>query len=220
MTSGTQSPPEYADRQWFIVGRWQQFEGEARANVLRILGIAAFYIVELVNFYGLRIGFLEMPKVEDVDLPYHQAVTALAVAWTALALGVLLCLRERVFPASLKFLSTGCDIVFLTGILVVSDGPKSPLVVGYLLLIVLSTLRFNLPLVWFTTIGCAGGYLFLLGYARWFTDREIRVPRYHQAIFLLALALTGIVLGQVIRRVRRMAKDYAARLEQRKGEPS
>ncbi len=220
MANGVPSSPGHADRQWFIVGRWQEYEGEARANLLRILGIAAFYIVELVNYYGLHLGFIELPKVEAVDLPYHQAVTALAVAWTMVALGVLLCLRQQVFPAALKFVSTGCDILFLTAILTVSDGPKSPLLVGYFLLIVLSTLRFNLPLVWFTTIGSGAGYLFLLGYAKWFTDpaRGLRPPRYHQVIFLLALALTGVVLGQVIRRVRGLAKEYAARLASTKGE--
>lgn len=207
-----------ADRQWFIIGRWQEYEGEARANVLRIVGIAAFYVVELVNYYGLRLGFFEMPKV--VDQPYHQAVTALAVAWTMVALGVLLCLRQQFFPAALKFVSTGCDVVLLTCILTVSDGPRSPLLVGYFLLIALSAIRFNLPLVRFTTVASMGGYLFLLGYAKWFTTRDLRVPRYYQIIFLLALACTGIVLGQVIRRVYALAKEYAARMEAGKGEAS
>jgi len=204
-----------ADRQWFIIGRWQEYEGEGRANVLRIVGIAAFYVVELVNYYGLRLGFFEMPKV--VDQSYHQAVTALAVAWTMVALGVLLCLRQQVFPAVLKFISTGCDVVFLTCILTVSDGPRSPLLVGYFLLIALSAIRFNLPLVRFTTVASMAGYLFLLGYAKWFTTRDLRVPRYHQIIFLLALACTGIVLGQVIRRVYTLAKEYSARMESSKG---
>ena len=87
--------PASADRQWYIVGRWQEYEGEARANLLRIIGIAAFYIVELVNYYGLDLGFLELPKVEDVTKPFHQGITALCVAWTMVALGILLCLRQR-----------------------------------------------------------------------------------------------------------------------------
>ncbi len=41
------------ERQWYIVGRWQEFEGEERANLLRVVGIAAFYIIELINYYGL-----------------------------------------------------------------------------------------------------------------------------------------------------------------------
>jgi hypothetical protein len=41
------------------------------------------------------------------------------------------------------------------------------------------------------------------------------VSRYHQAILLPGLALTGIVLGQVIRRVRKIAREYAARIGDR-----
>jgi hypothetical protein len=189
------------DRQWFIVGRWQEYEGESRANLFRIAGVGLFYCIELANYWG-----------GVVDRPFHQSVTALALAWAFVALGVLICLTQHVFPASLKFLSTAADLVLLTVILVLADGPKSPLVVAYLLVIVLALLRFSLPLVWFTSIGSISCYMFLLGYAKWFTDRDIRVARYQQAIFLLALALTGIILGQVVRRVRKMASEYAGRV--------
>lgn len=218
MATGSGVDPRPHDRQWFIVGRWQEYEGEARANLLRIIGIAAFYIIELVNYHGIHLGMFEMPKV--VDQTFHRAVTALAVAWTMVGLGVLLCLRRQIFPAPLKFISTGCDIVLLSSILTVADGPKSPLVVGYFLVIALSTVRFNLPLVRFATLGSMAGYVFLLGYAKWFTDRAIRVPRYHQLMFLLALALTGVVLGQVIRRVRSIAQEYADRLASDRGRSS
>jgi hypothetical protein len=209
MAKSAQAPSGNVDRQWFIVGRWQEYEGEARANTLRIIAIGAFYIVELINYHGLRLGFFEMPKV--VDQTFHQAVTALAVAWTVVGLGVLFCLSHRFLPRLLKFVSTGCDILLLTLILIVASGPSSPLVVGYFLLIALSTLRFNLPLVRFATVGSMAGYLCVLAHAKWFAA-DLRVPRYHQIIFLLALALSGIVLGQVIRRVRHMAREYAERL--------
>ena len=202
---------EGADRQWFIVGRWQEYEGEARANLLRIVGIVVFYLVELVNYHGLRLGFLEIPKVEDVNERFHQAVTALAVAWTMVGLGILLSLRRQIFPSQLKFISTGCDLVFLTAILTVADGPRSPLLVGYFLIIALSSLRFSVPLIWFATAGSMAGYLFLSGYAKWFRE-ALRVPRYHQVMFLLGLLLTGIALGQVVRRVRWIAQEYAGRL--------
>jgi hypothetical protein len=189
------------DRQWFIVGRWQEYEGEGRANLFRIAGIGLFYCIELANYW-----------TGDVGRPFHQAVTALALAWAFVALGVLICLTQHVFPASLKFLSTAADLVLLTTILTLADGPKSPLVVAYFLLIVLALLRFNLPLIWFTCGGSILCYMFLLGYAKWFATRDIRVLRYQQEIFVLALALTGIILGQVVRRVRRMALEYAGRV--------
>jgi hypothetical protein len=200
-----------AERQWFIVGRWEEFEGESRANLLRIIGIGAFYIVELLDFHIYKI----------VERPFHQTVTALAVAWTMVALGTLVCLRRQVFPAALKYVTTGVDVVLLTGILMVADGPRSPLLIGYFLVITLSALRFQLRLIWFATLATTAGYLVLLGYAKWWAGRPeslfhtepITVPRYHQFIFLLGLALTGIILGQVVRRVKAMASEFSRRME-------
>jgi hypothetical protein len=200
-----------AERQWFIVGRWQEYEGEARANLLRVIAIALFYLVEVINYHGLHLGPLEMPAV--VDQRFHLVVTALAVAWVLAALSVTLCRRLHVFPAALKYLSTTCDVVFLTAILIAGDGPRSPLVACYFLILALTALRFSLPLIQFATTLVAGGYLVLIGYARWFTSRDLRVPRYHQVMIFLALLLTGVVLGQVIRRVRRLAEDYARRMQ-------
>src|SRR5262249_38374414 len=128
--------------------------------------------------------------------------------------GTVLCLRRQIFPAALKYFTTCCDVVLLTTILTVADGPRSPLVVGYFLVIVGSALRLQLRLVWCATIGSMAGYLFLLGYARWFApeSRDLTVPRYQQLIMLVALAMTGIILGQVVRRVRAMAEEFAERL--------
>jgi hypothetical protein len=60
----------------------------------------------------------------------------------------------------------------------------------------------------------------LLGYVKWYSGRDLNVPRYHELIFLLALAISGVILGQVIRRVKYIAEEYARRLESRKGEPT
>ncbi len=214
---GANGPPGASDdRQWYIVGRWLEFEGESRANVLRLIFIAAFYLIELINYYGLNLGFIEMPQV--VDPGFHRTVTALAVGWTVVSLIVLYCMSHHFFPASLKFISTLLDVIFLTLVLAAASGPSSPLIVGFFLLIALSALRFNLPLVWFATLGCMTGYLFLLGYAKWYAT-QFRVPRYHQLIVLLALGMLGIVVGQVIRQVRRIATDFAERRNSDRGGP-
>ena len=203
------------ERQWFIVSRWQEYEGEARANLLRIIGVGAFYIIELIN-HGVHLGALQLPAV--VNDRFHQAMTGLAVAWTMVALATHVCLRQHIFPAALKFVTTGCDIVLMTTVLMIADGPRSPLVVGYFLIIALAAMRLSLRLVWVATIGSMAGYVFLLGYVKFYVATEraavMTVPRYYQMILLLALALEGIVIGQVIRRVRKMADDFAKRVEQ------
>jgi hypothetical protein len=204
MASNAAGQQPSAEREWFIVGRWEEFGGEGRANLLRVIGIATFYAVECLNYFGVNLGPLQMPSV--VDRPFHLAVTALAVAWAMVGAGVFLCRRSHIFPWSLKFISTGCDLLLLTSVLTLADGPRSPLLIGYFVVLALAALRLSLPLIWFATIGSAAGYLFLLGYARWFTERDVRVPRYYELVFLLGVVLTGVVLGQVLRRVRHLSE--------------
>jgi hypothetical protein len=205
------------ERQWFIVSRWQEYEGEARANLLRIIGVGAFYIIEVVN-HGVHLGALQLPAV--VDDRFHQAMTWLSVAWTMLALVTLVCLRQRLFPTSLKYATTGCDVVLMTAVLMIADGPRSPLVIGYFLVIALAGLRLSQGLVWAATLGSMAGYIVLVGYVKyWVADERataLSVPRYWQMIMLVGLALSGVILGQVIRRVRMMANDFARRLERQR----
>jgi hypothetical protein len=202
--------PGADDRAWYIVGRWEEYEGEARANLLRLAAVAAFYAIELINYYGVDLGVIRFPKVRDPA--FHRTVTAIAAAWVLLGLGVHIWLRMRLMPAALKYVATGLDAVLLTLLLMVADGPRSPMVVGYFLIPAMATLRFRLLLVWFATIASVLGYAWLLGWASWIRElREIRVPRYHELILLTALAMSGIIQGQVIRRVRTMATEYARR---------
>jgi hypothetical protein len=211
LPAGASPIPGGQDRPWYIVGRWQEYQGEARANLLRLAAVAAFYLIELINYYGVDLGFIQLPKISD--LAFHKIVTAIAAAWVLLGVGVHLWLRLHLMPAALKYVATGLDVVLLTLLLMVGDGPRSPLIVGYFLIPALACLRFQLRLVWFATIAAMLGYVWLLGWAVWIQGaRDIRVPRYHELIFLTALALSGIIQGQVIRRVRSMAAEYAQRL--------
>jgi hypothetical protein len=129
-----------------------------------------------------------------------------------LGLAILLCLRRQIFPASLKFLSTAGDLVLLTALLMVAEGPKSPLVIAYFIVLALAGLRFSVPLVRFATVSSIVSYGVVIAYARWYaTERNISVPRYHEILMVLGLGLTGITLGQILRRVRSLADDYAQR---------
>ena len=69
---------ETSDRAWYIVGRWEEYEGETRANLLRVVAVAAFYVIELINYYGVDLGFIHLPKIRDAA--FHQTVTAIAAA--------------------------------------------------------------------------------------------------------------------------------------------
>ncbi len=217
------------ERAWFIAQRWQEYDGEMRANLLRIAAIGSFYLLHCWNYLSSQgkvpnWGLLELSKEGTVDRRFHLMVTLLALAWAAAALGVHVALRNRFFPKWLPAASTAVDLAMLTAVLCISTGPRSPLVVGYFLVIVLAGLRFDLRLVRLTTGGAAAGYLCLLGMAKWparfgrAADLDLRVPRYHELVVLAAMVLCGVFLGQVVRRARNLADDYAARRSA--GEPA
>jgi len=196
-------------RQWFIVSRWQEYAGESRANLLRLIAVGAFYVVELLRFYVQEQG-----KAEHLE--FHRQATMIAVAWTMLSLAVMLCLRLRIFPAALKYVSTAGDVLLLTCLAALVAGPFSPLVLAYFLIIALAGLRLSLGLVWFATAAGMLGYWSLVGLedgksSRWFDARHA-VPPLTQLLTLLTLALTGVVLGQIVRQIRRVAAEYAQRL--------
>jgi hypothetical protein len=218
MATAAQGANPAADRQWYIVERWQEYEGEGRTNLLRIIAIGVFYLVELAQYH-----WFQPAGVDAADLAsYHQKVTAVAVAWTMVSLAVLLCLRLRVFPAILKYASTGCDLLLLTALASIDhgakseapDGPASPLVLVFFVILALAALRVSLGLVWFATLGSMAGYLSLVGLAdqKWF-DQDHAVPMVTQAITILSLGLTGIVMGQIVRRAKSLAEEYAIRKE-------
>ena len=201
------------DRQWYIVGRWQEYEGEGRANLIRILAIGVFYAIQLAHFYSFANHQPDTPEFQQATF-FHQAATTLAVAGSLASLAILLCLRRRIFPGALKFISSGVDLLLLTGLASIGAGPESPLVLIYFLIIAMAGLRFSLRLVWCATLGSMLGYLALVGMKddRWFDPKHVVAP-VEQIMTLVSLALTGVVIGQIIRRVRALAEDYSRRVE-------
>jgi hypothetical protein len=200
------------DRQWYIVGRWQEYEGEGRANLIRILAIGVFYAIQLGHYYGFADRSPDAPAFRQT-VAFHNAATALAVAGSLMSLAILLCLRRRVFPGILKFISATGDVILVTSLASIGAGPLSPLVLAYFLIIVLAGLRFSLRLVWCSSLCSMAGYLFLVGAKdeQWFDANHFVAP-VEQIMTLACLGLTGIVTGQIIRRVRTLADDYARRV--------
>ncbi|MEQ8787984.1 MAG: hypothetical protein RIC55_16880 [Pirellulaceae bacterium] len=199
--------PSSIDRQWFIVGRWQEYEGESRANLLRIVALGVFYAIQLIQYYGFS-------AQTEADQKFHTGVTTLAIAWTLLAVAVMLCLKRRIFPAALKYVSTLVDVCLLTAAATLADSPATvPFIMAYFLIIAMAGLRFSIPLVWFAAGMSMLAYVYLVGATddSWF-DANHAVPVSQQLVVLASLGLTGILLGQILRRVRTLAEDFARRL--------
>lgn len=195
------------DRQWFIVGRWQEFAGEGRANLVRVLALLAFYGVQLY-----RHQFVDEPS-EAAQL-FHRQTTLVVVAWSLVALAVLVCLQRQIFPAFVKYLSTLADVALLTLLAQLGGGTQGALVQVYYLIIGLAALRCSVWLVWFAALASMLGYLSLVGAQdkTWF-DAQHDTPLVYQLMTLVSLALAGVIAGQVVRQTRGMAEAYAQRTQ-------
>ena len=209
MPDGLPSPKENS---WHATQRWQQYDGEFRANILRIICLGVFYAIHFWNYYQ-PFGLLELSAAPSRT--FHQAATMLVSTWVLMAFAVNQCLRNQVFPTWLSYATVGMDLALLTAILCLGGGLQSPLVIGYPLILILAGLRFHLPLIRSATGAASFGYLFVCAASRWpqlLGGRQIgRIPRYSQLMTFVAIVLSGVMIGQFIRRFRAMAEWYAQR---------
>ena len=108
MDTGTTPLPGGSDRSWYIVGRWLEYEGESRANVLRLIAIAAFYVVELINYHGLNLGLIELPQVGGPQVSLDRDVPGGGVDAGRPDRAVLP--EPSLLSPGMKFVSTGLDV--------------------------------------------------------------------------------------------------------------
>lgn len=188
---------------WAAAQRIEAWAGEVRVNLVRLVAIAAFYGHHLLQYFLLS---------RDLPPGYHYSVTGVAVAWTGAALVLHVALGRRWNPPALKYAALGFDALMATTLLVLSDGPRSPLLVLLFLLVLTAPLRLELRAVWTATLLAVLAYAFVCGHARWMRP-EWRVPRRQQVIFTIGLACAGLLAGQAVRQARRFARDYADRLK-------
>jgi hypothetical protein len=182
-----------------FVERWA---GEVRVNLVRLAALVAFYGWHFYNY-------TTDPK--DLTPQLHTLVTAITVVWAVGAIALHGALVRRVCRPWTGVAVLGMDTLLATTMLLVVDGPKSPLVVVYLLIVGSAALRMDLRAVWAATAFAAIGYAVLCGHSKW-RRPETNVPRRAQVTFALALGAAGLLAGQAVRQARRLARDYAGRV--------
>ena len=204
MTTDTPTP----DR-WDDVRRVEEWAGEVRVNLIRLVGIVLFYGRHLVEYLLAGPG-------SPVRGVYHLRVTWIAGAWAAAAVLVRFQLGRRVVPWWLKYATTAWDLSLVTLLCTIAGGPRSPLVLLLFPVVAMSPLRLDLRLVYAATAGAIVAYLAVLatyawgkiGYARYYATSDVRIPRGEEATHVLALLVAGLLAGQVVRQARRLAGGY------------
>jgi hypothetical protein len=208
-----------ADTSWDDARRVEAWAGEVRVNLIRAIAVAVFYANHLVNVYF----FTDDPNAGG---PFHAAVTAVVLAWTTGILVLHVCLTRRYVPPSLKYVATAWDLVLLTTLIMLSpDGPRSPLIFLYFVVIAAAPLRLSLRLVYVATLGAMASALIMMGYyvfirvgtvAYYDASNGLKIPRVSEILFLLALGASGLLAGQVVRQARRLVQGYPVRVQEDK----
>lgn len=197
-----------ADPVWDGAQFVERWVGEVRVNLLRIVAITAFYGWHLFNYFR-----------HDPDLTpqIHFALTAACLSWGIGALALHAALVRRICPPSLQFGAIAVDTLMATTVLLIADGPKSPLVIAYFLVVASAALRLDLRAVWLAVLLSVAGYATLCGQAKW-RRPELTVPRRAQVTLALGLGCAGLFAGQMVRQAKRLARDYGERLTSTDGE--
>lgn len=193
---------ERSDVPWAASCRVEAWTGELRVNVVRLAAIVAFYGHHLVNQHLLH---------QEFPPRYSLMIAAIAVVWAVGALALHAALSARWMPGGLRYAAVGFDAVMATCLLVISDGPRSPLVAILFLVVATAPLRLDLKLVWTATVLALLSYAFINGHAKW-VKPEWQIPRSQQVIVALALTAAGFLAGQQVRQARRFSADYADRV--------
>jgi len=180
------------------LGRWARGRPALAATAA---ALALFYANHLISLHVLA--------VPGEGGAFHRFATWLVLVWLLGAAVFQRLARWRGAGAAVTYGWLAMDALLFTCLLLVADGPKSPILVGYLLLVGGAALRLRIGLIWFVTGLCTVGYLSVVADAWWYRPHLAPAPSAHLP-FVLSLAILGLILHLVLRRMRRLHSSDVA----------
>lgn len=200
------------DDRWADARRLEAWAGEVRVNLLRTAALIVFYGHHLLDVYVYGGDRSAEAAV------YHAEVTAIVLAWTGAIVVLYVCLARRWVPPGLKYAATFWDIAMISALLIASpDGPRSPLLYLYFVVLASAPLRLSLSLIYAATFGIMAAATLVMGHyvfyrvgrdAYYAADSPYRLARSSEIIFLLAIGTAGLFAGQLLRQTRRLVRGY------------
>jgi len=182
---------------WYVMG-WAR---RKPALASRIGALGLFFGVATMNFFR-----------GAIDKTYYVQTSYVLLGWLIMSIVCQRLHQNRRLHFPARFLWGAIDTILLLFVLLISDGPASPLVVAYLLLIVSSGLWFRVRFV--TMITCLSilsyGILLFDYYLLWRPESRAMAPMEFDEpiIMLLAMIVIGGVTAHLVARVRTLTSIY------------
>lgn len=180
---------------WEDAARVESWAAETRVNLLRAAGVAAFYSHHAFNVYVL--------KVQWLSGAFNESMTRLALAWVVGIAAHHALLARRKNPMWARVASTIWDLLMTTALLMVAEGPRSPLVVVYLIVIALAGLRLSRMLVWISGVGALAGFMGVVLEAI-MRRPALRLPHDVQGVTMVAMMVFTLISLQGVSQARRL----------------
>jgi hypothetical protein len=205
---------------WDDARRLEAWAGETRVNLIRAIALVVFYVHHLINIFVFKDPGFATDKDRNL---FHAQVTAIVLAWAVGIFVLHLCLFRRYVPPALPFVAIGWDLVMVSLLVgAAPEGPRSPLILLYFVVVASAPLRMSLPVVWFATFGTMLASVILMGYIvliregwdKYYTTSTLRVPQATEVIFLLSIGAIGLLGGQTVRQARRLVRGYPVTVEE------
>jgi adenylate cyclase len=176
--------------------------GEQKVNIIRLIAITLFFVNEIFNYYITGV----------VQSSLHFRVLWIIVCWEIFAIVAWHHInRCGIYMRWMKYVSTGFDAFFLTFAIIALEANSGALISLYYILIVNSALRYSqraiLAATGFSTIGYAVVWYFSFG-----NPNIIPVPLYAAVIYVNAMIVTGLVVGYVVKGMRKLVLEFAENL--------
>jgi hypothetical protein len=157
-------------------------------------------LLALSLYYAMHLLFLFVMHVPGQGGSYHWGVTAICLTWAAGAAFFQGLMRRPDRQVSAVFGWVTMEVALFTAVLYQGEGPKSALLVCYMLLLGGAALRFRVDLIWYVTAICLASYWALIYVYQ--LQQHLQVPLYASIVFSMALAVMGLILHLLLRRGR------------------
>jgi serine/threonine-protein kinase len=180
-----------------IVGR-QLNAGQVAWRALRRFPLLSAHLVSIVTILIITTyAFLAIGR----DWQYYLSYVVLLTSWALLCLVFQGAMQSSsaVTPVGLAWAAV--DVCWMTVAIKLADPPRGPLLIGYPLLLVASSLLLRVRFVTFMTGISILAFLLLVS-----ITRDERVPPHYAVLFVLGLVVTGIILGGVVNHLRKISR--------------